>query len=139
MLLDMPGCDAGLLEIVYIEDDPHVRAAACIVLEAIGGFKVRAYASGAEALADMSETHADLLLTDAVLPDSDGIATLAAIRARCEAASIAAVFLTGRVQAADVARYRQLGAIGVIAKPFEPMTLASKVRSIWEQREHAAP
>jgi len=40
--------------------------------------------------------------------------------------------MTAKVQPAEVAHYKSLGALDVIAKPFDPMTLASQVRAIWE-------
>ena len=42
--------------------------------------------------------------------------------------------MTGKVQATEVARYRALGALDVVAKPFDPMALASRLRAIWERR-----
>ncbi|NND44205.1 MAG: hypothetical protein HKN58_02700, partial [Xanthomonadales bacterium] len=45
--------------------------------------------------------------------------------------------MTARIQAHDVDGYERLGAIGVIAKPFDPVTLASQVREIWQQRRSA--
>jgi CheY-like chemotaxis protein len=44
--------------------------------------------------------------------------------------------MTAKVQPDEVARYKALGAVDVIPKPFDPMTLAAKVQSIWE-RSHA--
>jgi hypothetical protein len=36
------------------------------------------------------------------------------------------------VQSAEIEQYIALGAIGVIAKPFDPMTLADEARALWE-------
>jgi DNA-binding response OmpR family regulator len=41
--------------------------------------------------------------------------------------------MTAKVQAQEVARYREVGAVDVIAKPFDPMTLPATVRSIWSR------
>jgi len=45
-----------------------------------------------------------------------------------------AVFMTAKVMPSDVERYKQLGAVDVIAKPFDPMTLASRIQEIWSAR-----
>ena len=45
-----------------------------------------------------------------------------------------AVFLTAKALPSEVARYKKLGALDVIAKPFDPMTLADQVKWIWEKR-----
>jgi DNA-binding response OmpR family regulator len=46
-------------------------------------------------------------------------------------ARVPVVFMTAKVQPQEVANYRALGAADVIAKPFDPMTLADQVRAIW--------
>jgi hypothetical protein len=40
--------------------------------------------------------------------------------------------MTAKVQPHETARYRELGSMGVIAKPFDPMTLADTLRAIWD-------
>src|SRR5690349_704891 len=45
---------------------------------------------------------------------------------------IPVIFMTAKVQAHEVDRYKVLGALGVISKPFDPMTLADLVRQIWK-------
>jgi DNA-binding response OmpR family regulator len=41
--------------------------------------------------------------------------------------------MTAKVQPAEIAHYRSLGARDVIIKPFDPMQLAAQVRKIWSQ------
>jgi two-component system OmpR family response regulator len=64
-----------------------------------------------------------------MMPGMDGPETLAALRQR--PSDIPVIFMTARVQTHEVLRYRELGAADVIAKPFDPMTLADTVRGIW--------
>jgi CheY-like chemotaxis protein len=49
------------------------------------------------------------------------------------------VFLTARVQPSDIARYQELGSIGVVRKPFEPTALADTVRQMWSRATAARP
>ena len=44
------------------------------------------------------------------------------------------VFMTAKAQTQEVPAYRDLGAAGVIIKPFDPMTLSEQIRAIWEQQ-----
>lgn len=46
-----------------------------------------------------------------------------------------AAFMTAKVMQSEIAGYEGLAALGVIAKPFDPMTLADQVRALWECRE----
>ena len=122
---------SALRRILFVEDDPDIQVVATMALESLGGFAVLACGSGNEALSRFSEFSPDLVLLDVMMPDMDGPATLEALRRLPHAAATPVVFMTARVQAHEVARYRQMGAVDVIAKPFDPMALSEAVQSIW--------
>ena len=119
-----------LRRILFVEDDPDIQVVATMALESIGGFSVLACSSGLEALSRFGEFVPDLVLLDVMMPGMDGPATLAALRQQ-PAGGVPVVFMTARVQAHEMARYRELGAVDVIPKPFDPMTLAATVQTIW--------
>ena len=121
----------ALQRILFVEDDPDIQVVATMALEALGGFKVLACASGVEALSRFDDFAPDLVLLDVMMPGMDGPATLAALRRLPGAEETPVVFMTARVQAHEVALYREMGAAEVIAKPFDPMTLSANVREIW--------
>jgi len=121
-----------LARILYVEDEPDIRAIAQMALEAVGGFTVIACASGSEALARAPGASADLLLLDVMMPGMDGPSTLKALRELPATALTPVIFMTAKVQAAEVAQYRELGAIDVIHKPFDPMELSAQISRIWE-------
>ncbi len=120
-----------LERILYVEDETDIQAVASLALEGVGGFTLCACSSGAEAVAAVADFRPDLLLLDVMMPGMDGPATLEAIRALPGTADIPVVFMTARVQAHEVAALNALGAIDVIAKPFDPMTLAEHLRRSW--------
>jgi CheY-like chemotaxis protein len=124
---------SSLSRILFVEDDPDIQTVARMALEAVGGFRVLPCSSGAEALERVGLFAPDLILLDVMMPGMDGLATLEALRRLPETASIPVVFMTAKVQAQEVARYREVGAVDVIAKPFDPMTLPATVRSIWSR------
>ncbi len=119
-----------LRRILFVEDDPDIQVVATMALESLGGFAVVSCGSGAEALSRFGEVSPDLVLLDVMMPGMDGPATLEALR-RLPAGGVPVVFMTARVQAHEIARYREMGAADVIAKPFDPMTLAETVQAIW--------
>lgn len=123
----------SLSRILFVEDDPDIQTVARMALEAVGGFSVLPCSSGAEALERVGPFSPDLILLDVMMPGMDGLATLEALRRLPETAGIPVVFMTAKVQAQEVARYREVGAVDVIAKPFDPMTLPATVRSIWSR------
>jgi CheY-like chemotaxis protein len=128
--------ETTLRRILFVEDDPDIRKVAKLALEALGGFAVFPCGSGPEALAALATMATDgfapdLLLLDVMMPGMDGPATLAALRQIPGAERLPAVFMTARVQAHEVAGYKAMGAVDVIAKPFDPMRLAETVMGIW--------
>ncbi|MFI5443899.1 response regulator [Polaromonas sp. UC242_47] len=123
-----------LTRILYVEDEPDIRTVAQMALEAVGGFTVIACASGREALAAASVADIDLLLLDVMMPGMDGPSTLQALRNLPATAQTPVIFMTAKVQAAEIAQYLALGALDVIHKPFDPMTLSEQITRIWAQQ-----
>ena len=115
--------------ILYVDDEPDIREVAAMAIELDPDLEVRTCESGEEALAIAPDWKPDLILLDVMMPSMDGPATLAALRADGAAANIPVVFITARTQAHEAGRFLSLGAAGVIAKPFDPMTLADTVRT----------
>ncbi len=122
----------GLQRILYVEDDPDIRTISVMVLESMEGFTLEVCSSGAEALARGPRFKPQLVLLDVMMPDMDGPETLAALRRFPELAETPVVFMTAKVQPQEIETYRRLGAVGVIAKPFDPMGLGAQLRQIWQ-------
>jgi len=122
-----------LKRILYVEDEPSIQTIAVTVLEAVGGFKVIACSSGKQALEAAPGANADLILLDVMMPEMDGPATLDALRKIPQTAQTPVIFMTAKVQASEIAHYKSLGAIDVIAKPFDPMTLSAQITELWQQ------
>jgi two-component system, OmpR family, response regulator len=122
-----------LNEILYVEDDADIRTIAQLALEAVGGYTLKSCASGQDALdAVMAGYRPDLILLDVMMPGLDGPGTLSGLRRLAPTMETPVVFMTAKVQAAEIEFYRSLGAIGVLAKPFDPMQLATQVRKLWQ-------
>ena len=123
-----------LTRILYVEDEPDIRMVAQMALQAVGGFTVIACASGQEALDAAPGAAADLLLLDVMMPGMDGPTTLKGLRQLPATANTPVIFMTAKVQAAEVAVYKGLGALEVIPKPFDPMELSTQIQRIWAER-----
>ena len=122
-----------LRKIVYVEDERDIQTIAKLALEKLGGFEVEICSSGEEALRKAPALSPDLIMLDLMMPGMDGRATLKALRELPMFADTPVIFLTGRVQAQESAQLERLGAIRVLAKPFDPMSLADEVRDAWRQ------
>lgn len=125
-----------LTHVMLVEDEPDIQAITRLALEVVGGFKVMVCSSGIEALQTAPSFTPDLILLDVMMPGMDGPTTLQALRAIPHFVNTPVIFMTAKVQPQELAQYRALGALGVIAKPFDPMTLSTTIGQIWEQ-QHA--
>lgn len=122
-----------LKRILHVEDDRSIQAVAKLALETLGGFEVLSCLSGQEALDQVQGFNPDFILLDVMMPGMDGPATLSKLRALVDIEQVPVAFMTAKVQPQEIEQYRQLGAREVIVKPFDPMTLAAQVRSIWSR------
>lgn len=122
-----------LERILYAEDDPDIQRVATLALEAVGGFTLKICNSGLEALAEIEAFKPQLLLFDVMMPDMDGPGALAKVRELEAYQTTPAVFMTAKVQPDEVQAYLDMGAAGVIAKPFDPMTISDQIQAIWEK------
>jgi DNA-binding response OmpR family regulator len=123
----------SLSRLLYVDDDPTLTLLTRISLERVGGFTVKTCASGAEALAEVEAFAPDLILLDVMMPGLDGPRTLRALRKIRALDGVPVVFMTAKVTGDEVARYRELGAVDVIGKPYDPVKLPELVRAIWQR------
>ena len=122
-----------LTRILYVEDEPDIQTVARIALEALGGFTVEICSSGDEALQRAPGFQPQLILLDVMMPGMDGPSTLKMLRALPQFAGTPVIFMTAKVQPGEISGYKEIGAVDVIPKPFDPMTLSSQVQAIWER------
>jgi CheY-like chemotaxis protein len=118
--------DMGSVRVLYVDDEPDIRE----VVE-ISASTLRSRSAAAlrkETLAATADWSPDLILLDVMMPDIDALTTLARLRELPQTAGVPVVFMTARAQSSELDHFLSLGAAGVIAKPFDPTTLAVPVR-----------
>jgi two-component system, OmpR family, response regulator len=124
--------------IFCVDDDEDILAVAKLCLECVGGFEVTCMPKSTDAIHTARKVHPDLILVDVMMPIMDGPAVLKKLREDDALCDIPVAFMTARVQNEEVREYLNLGAAGVIAKPFDALTLCDQVREIWRQHHMAA-
>jgi len=130
-----------LKKICYIDDADELRLMVTTVLEKIYHYQIKTCACAEEAIENTKEFNPDLILLDMWMPPNmNGIETFQAFQQKPHLQNIPVIFLTGQAEQEEVQKYTSLGAIGVIAKPFNPMQLGTVIDQIWQQfhaKEHA--
>lgn len=116
--------------LLIIDDEDDIREVATLTLESLLEFDVVGAASGLAGLAKAESERPDVILLDVMMPGLDGPSTLALLRQSEKTRAIPVIFLTAKVQVADRKQLSELGAAGIIAKPFDPMSLADEIFAI---------
>ncbi len=124
------------LKIMYVDDEADIRTIVEFALEDEEDFELKLCASGQEALDNVDSYRPDLVLLDVMMPGMDGPTTLQRLHEHPSFAQLPIAFVTAKVQPNEVAHFKAIGATDVIAKPFDPMSLADQVRDIWLRVSH---
>jgi len=122
-----------LRTVLYVDDEPDIREVVEMSLALVDGLQVHTCDSGERALLEVQHVRPDLVLLDVMMPGMDGPETLARLRELPSAARIPVVFMTAKALPQELEQFTRLGAVGVIAKPFDPMRLGEQLLAIWDK------
>lgn len=122
----------ALQRVMHVEDDESIRAVAEIALIDVAGFDLLSCDSGQSALAQVEDFSPQLILLDVMMPQMDGLQTLAALRQLPRLAQVPVVFMTAKIQQVEKQQYLDAGAIAVIDKPFDPMLLGETLTTLYQ-------
>lgn len=128
----------NISSVLLIDDEDDIREIGEFALADVGGLRVAVASSGQEGLHLAMRERPDVILLDVMMPGLDGPGTLERLRSNEMTAQIPVIFLTARVRPADRERLMNLGALAVLAKPFDPETIAQEVRAILHETERPA-
>jgi type IV pilus assembly protein PilB len=118
--------------VVYAEDDPAVREAVCLSLEALS-CRVIPAADGEEGWEQVQRHLPDLVVTDIEMPGMDGYGLLERIRSDLRTAFIPVILLTGRNRCEDRMKGFLLGGDDYVEKPFDHRELQARVKRCLER------
>lgn len=126
----------ALDRILAVEDEEDIVRILELSLGQIGKFDVTVCRSGQEALSVAPAFRPELLLLDFMMPGMDGLTLMRELRKLPETRDVPVIFLTAKSQPYEVEEYLEAGAVAVINKPFDPMSLSEEIRSVWERLPH---
>jgi CheY-like chemotaxis protein len=115
--------------VLLVDDESAIRTICRVNLESDGLAVVEA-ADGREALERVREQQPELVLLDVMMPGVDGWEVAEELGATPATRDIPVVFLSARAAREDRARAQELGAVGYIVKPFDPLGLSGVVRDV---------
>ncbi len=113
--------------VLVVDNEEYIQEITKICLETTAGWEVLTAGSGQEGIIQAEKSQPDAILLDVMMPEMDGITTFEKLQINPETKQIPVIFLTAKIQASDRRRYCELGIKEAIAKPFNPLELASQV------------
>lgn len=120
----------AIKRVLLVDDDQDLRRIGELSLKNVGRWQVFLATCGPEALRLACQESPDVILLDVMMPGMDGPTTLLELQSNTATADIPVIFLTAKVQTHEITDYVQLGALGVIIKPFDPMTLPQEIERL---------
>lgn len=121
-----------LRKVLYAEDDEDLRLILRFSLEKVGKFEVCGCANGLLALESAPAFEPDLILLDVAMPKMDGLQTFLNLKKMPGLSKVPVVFLTAKAMSHEIDGLTELGATGIIIKPFDPVKLPKQLRLFWE-------
>jgi two-component system OmpR family response regulator len=113
--------------VLFVDDDPDIRFIAEIALSRVGGLRTTVADSAEEARRQLAKELPDVVLLDVTMPECDGPTFLQELKSTPGMEDLRVIFITARTALDEVQGYLSLGAAGVLAKPFDPMTLSRRL------------
>jgi two-component system, OmpR family, response regulator len=120
------------MKILIIDDENDIRRIARLALSKVGKMDVIEASNGMEGVQKAELELPDVILLDVMMPSLDGPTTLEILHKNNNTSHIPVIFLTAKAMPSELARLKTLGVKGVLTKPFDPMTLATQIRSLLE-------
>ena len=125
----------GLARILVIEDDVEVRKVIRRILEK-NGHQVIEAANGKDGISKYRQDPTDLIITDIIMPEKEGIETIGELRKDFPNVKIIAVSGGGRIKSGDyLVLAQKIGAMRTLAKPFEWDTFVGTINELLAEPE----
>ena len=121
--------------ILFVEDDPEIRAMVADLLKQ-EGYRVSAARDGREMDRMLEVSHIDLLILDIMLPREDGLSLCRRVRS---ASNVPIIMLTARGSEFDRVVGLEIGADDYLTKPFSTLELLARIRALLRRAQSLAP
>ena len=117
-------------KILVVDDDAHIRDVVCFALRR-AGYQTLTARDGHAALELAARELPALVVLDILMPELDGTAVCARLRARSD---VPVIFLTSKDEEMDRILGLELGADDYVVKPFSPRELVARVKAVLRRK-----
>ena len=121
------------LRILYAEDEPDVQTIVEISVWSTSNYEIKTCKNGKLLLECVEEYNPDLILLDVMMPEMDGPTTYKHLKLNEKTKNIPVIFITAKAQLHEIQMFQEIGVIGIITKPFDPISLCSDIQMFLEK------
>lgn len=121
-----------LKKILYAEDEPDVQTVVELTVQTMSDYEIKICNNGQKLLDCVDEYSPDLILLDVMMPQMDGPTTFKHLHNQKSTKNIPVIFMTAKAQSHEIEELKQEKIIGIITKPFDPISLCSEIADIWK-------
>jgi CheY-like chemotaxis protein len=122
------------MRVLVVDDDEDNLEVLAMSLAAFLGWDVWAVTDGRQALEVCWSVELDMVVLDVEMPMMDGPRVLAALRADPRTTSLPVVFVTANAEPTLADRLHALGALAVLAKPFDTWLISERLAGFLARR-----
>jgi len=119
-------------KILIADDNENIREALTYLLED-EGYKLWLAKDGADTLRKVNEIHPDILFLDIMMPEINGYEVCRTIKSDPVLKKTYVIMLTAKGQVTEQERGKAVGADEYIVKPFSPMEILTRIKTILEK------
>lgn len=120
-----------LKKILYAEDEPDVQTVVELTVQTMSNYTIKICDNGKKLLECVQDYEPDLILLDVMMPEMDGPTTFKNLQENSQTKDIPVVFMTAKAQVHEIETFKQTGILGIITKPFDPISLCNEIEKIW--------
>ncbi|MCP6762557.1 MAG: response regulator [Fischerella sp. CENA71] len=117
-------------KILFIDDEPDIQYIVKVCFKTFTNWEVLLAKSGLEGLSKAEIEKPDAILLDGMMPEMHGVTCLQHLKLNPKTQSLPVILFTVQSSLTQPHRFLELGAVGAIAKPFDPLTLVFKIAKI---------
>lgn len=123
-----------LTRVLIAEDDVDIQKVIRMSLKLRGVKDVVVTENGEDCLAQVAEAKPDVILLDVMMPKMDGYETCRRLKSDPATKDVPVIFLTAKAQHFEAREGMEVGALGYLIKPFDPMALHDQIVALLSKK-----